>query len=190
MEAIVAIDCKNGIGKNGNMPWHIKEDLQFFKNITLNNVVIMGKNTFFSLSPNVKNSTPKPLKDRLNVVLTSEPEKYVHYCENHRNLVFTSNEHIFEDLQKSRDYILKCYKFLKPDFKIFIIGGETLYTKFAPLCNTIWVTHIENDYDCNKFFNVDIYNNFKSFIINSNEEFTIKKYVRTIQSQQSQEVSC
>jgi len=188
MEAIVAIDCKNGIGKNGTMPWHIKEDLQFFKKTTLNNVVIMGKNTFFSLSTDTMN--PKPLKDRLNIVLTSKPEKYVHYCENHKNLVFTSNENIFTDLQKSRDFILKCYKFLKPDFKIFVIGGETLYTKFSPLCSTIWVTHIQNDYECSKFFNFDLNNNFESFIINSNEEFTIKKYVRNITQSDPRQISC
>ena len=174
MEAIVAIDCKNGIGKNGVMPWNIREDLMFFKTMTSNNVVIMGKNTFFSLS-----TPPKPLTRRLNIVLTSEPDKYSKQYEKYKNLIFTSNENIYIDIFKSREKLAKVFDFLKRDFKIFIVGGESLYEKYAPLCNSLWITHIHNDYNCDKYFNFDFKNNFETFIINSNEIFTIKNYIRT-----------
>ena len=181
MEAIVAIDCKNGIGKNGVMPWNIKEDLMFFKTMTSNNVVIMGKNTFFSLS-----SPPKPLTRRLNIVLTSEPEKYSQRYKKHKNLIFTNNENIYIDILNSREKIIECFDFIRRDFKIFIIGGETLYTKYAPLCNSIWITHIHDDYDCDKHFDLDYNNNYEAFIINSNETFTIKNYIKTNLCEQPQ----
>ena len=60
MEAIYAIDLNNGLSKEGIIPWKSKKDLKFFQKKTINNVVIMGKNTYFSLPDEVK-----PLKNRL-----------------------------------------------------------------------------------------------------------------------------
>ena len=65
MESILAIDINNGLSKNGSIPWTSKKDMLFFYNQTKNNVVIMGKNTYFSI-PKEK----RPLKNRLNIVLT------------------------------------------------------------------------------------------------------------------------
>ena len=68
MNLIVAIDKKRGIGLNNSIPWYFKEDLQFFKKITLNSIVIMGRNTWESLK--------KPLPQRYNIVLsTTKKEK-------------------------------------------------------------------------------------------------------------------
>ena len=63
---VVATDLDNGIGKNNSIPWYIKEDLQYFKKLTLNNTVIMGRKTWESLPI-------KPLPDRLNVIVSSSP---------------------------------------------------------------------------------------------------------------------
>lgn len=49
---IVALDNKNGIGKDNKIPWYIKEDLKFFKQKTLNNIVLMGRETYDSLPDN------------------------------------------------------------------------------------------------------------------------------------------
>ena len=68
LNLIVAIDKKRGIGLNNKIPWYFKEDLQFFKKITLNSIVIMGRNTWESLK--------KPLPQRYNIVLsTTKKEK-------------------------------------------------------------------------------------------------------------------
>jgi dihydrofolate reductase len=91
MEAIVAYDINKGISKNDSIPWNIPEDMKFFKNTTLKNVVIMGKNTFASLNYN-------PLKDRLNVVITRKPELYFNYAAENSNLIFTDNENIHLDI--------------------------------------------------------------------------------------------
>ena len=71
MEAILAYDLNNGISKNGTIPWNSKTDLNFFYNITKGNIIIMGRNTFFSLPDNCR-----PLKNRVNIVLTNNPIYY------------------------------------------------------------------------------------------------------------------
>ena len=64
MKAIYAIDSKNGLSKNGVIPWKSKRDMSFFMNKTKNHIVIMGKNTYFSLP-----KENRPLKNRFNIVL-------------------------------------------------------------------------------------------------------------------------
>ena len=65
MMTLIAARARNGaIGKDGTLPWHIPEDLKFFKRETLGGAIIMGRRTWESLPF-------KPLKDRLNLVVTS-----------------------------------------------------------------------------------------------------------------------
>ena len=62
---IAAVDKNLAIGKNGKIPWHIKEDLLFFQKNTLNTAMIMGRSTFDSIG--------KPLPNRKNIVMTKSP---------------------------------------------------------------------------------------------------------------------
>lgn len=61
---VVAHDRNRAIGKNNQLPWHISEDLQHFKRLTLGGIVIMGRNTYESMG--------KPLPNRTNFVLTTD----------------------------------------------------------------------------------------------------------------------
>ena len=63
---IVAIDEKKGIGLKGKLPWHLKEDLQLFKQNTLHHNILMGQTTYDHM--------PRKLKDRHTVVCTIDPE--------------------------------------------------------------------------------------------------------------------
>ena len=65
---IVAIDQEQGIGKDNGIPWHFSEDLQNFKRLTINNVVIMGRKTWDSLPARFK-----PLDHRSNIIITRDP---------------------------------------------------------------------------------------------------------------------
>jgi dihydrofolate reductase len=87
MESIYAIDSKNGLSKNGDIPWKSKTDMLFFMNKTINNIVIMGKNTFFTIP-----KEHRPLKNRLNIVLTSTPNLYIE-----KNVIFTNKNDIYQD---------------------------------------------------------------------------------------------
>ena len=85
MIAIAAIDNDWGIGKDGELLFHIKEDMRFFKRMTIGKVVVMGRKTFETL-PN-----GKPLEDRLNLVITSNPK------ESYDNVIFGTKEEIMEE---------------------------------------------------------------------------------------------
>ena len=173
MEAIYAIDLYNGLSKDGSIPWKSKKDLKFFYNKTKNNVVIMGRNTYFSLPDEVK-----PLKNRLNIVLTNNIDKY-NNVDSHDNLIFTNNDKIYELIINNREKYLERYPFLISDFKIFIIGGKNIYEQFIPLCETIWVTKIKKSFDCDLFLNYDYSKQYKEpEIIDDDEELTIFKYLR------------
>ncbi len=63
---IVAAANNNTIGKNGQMPWHLANDMKYFKNITWGMPVIMGRKSFESLG--------KPLTGRKNIVITRQPD--------------------------------------------------------------------------------------------------------------------
>jgi len=74
LSIIVAATTANGIGKNGRLPWHIREDMKFFAYVTQNapegtqNAVIMGRKTWESIP--AKN---RPLSKRLNIVISNNP---------------------------------------------------------------------------------------------------------------------
>ena len=167
---IVAVDKKLGIGKDGTIPWYIKEELKYFKDLTSNNVVLMGKNTFFSI-PFIH----RPLKNRLNLVLTNDRDLLKNNHE-HDNLIFfnfkqkhkqtldnTNQTNESKDLIKLIiiSSIIKSNKDYR-DKELFIIGGEKIYhlfynilnrTKFFDLqLNRIYLTYINKDYKCDTFF--------------------------------------
>lgn len=81
--AILAMTNEGIIGKNNSLPWNIPEDLKRFKELTTDQVVIMGRNTFFSLPEKFR-----PLPNRRNIVFSSEKIANIETVEN------------FEELQK------------------------------------------------------------------------------------------
>jgi len=175
IEAIVAYDCNRGISKNSKIPWNIPDDMKFFKRMTIKNVVIMGSNTFASIGY-------KPLKDRLNVVLTKNPEKYFKYASIYSNLMITDNENIHLDIIRNANEYSSRHIFLNRHFKIFYIGGDSIYNKFAPNCDIVWVTKIKQNYNCDLFFSYDI-DSDKMFLSNpiaSDELFDIVQYMKAI----------
>ena len=66
LTAVVALSENNAIGKDGKLPWHLPDDLKFFKKMTLGKPVLMGRKTFESLG--------KPLVNRLNIVVSSQKD--------------------------------------------------------------------------------------------------------------------
>jgi len=145
------------------------------KRMTIKNAVIMGSNTFISLEY-------KPLKDRLNIVLTKNPEKYFKYASTYSNLMVTDNENIHLDVIRNANEYSSRHIFLNRHFKIFYIGGESIYKKFAPNCDVVWITKIKKNYDCDLFFSYDI-DSDETFIPNTamrNELFDIVEYLKVI----------
>ena len=75
LSLIVAYDENLGIGKNNDLPWILKKDMNYFKNITTdnsNNVVIMGRNTWESIPEKFR-----PLQNRINIIISNTLNTYV-----------------------------------------------------------------------------------------------------------------
>ena len=173
MEAILALDNKNGLSKESKLPWNCKKNINFFYKKTVNNVVIMGKNTYFSLSERVR-----PLKNRLIIVLTSNPNMYLEDNSTHNNVLFTNNENIYNSILNNREKFKSYYPFLSRNFKIYIIGGKKVYDKFIPLCQSVWLSRIKNDYSCDLFLDYEFEKEFKEVQSGEDDEFKIIKYTK------------
>jgi dihydrofolate reductase len=124
---IVAYDDKRGIGKGLDIPWHISEDLKRFKELTLNQNIIMGSNTYQSII----NMNGKPLPKRNNIVLS----KRLTSCE-FDNVSFYSNYH--DVLNKFEN--------------AWVIGGGEVYKVMLPHASKLYITKIKGDYNCDIFF--------------------------------------
>ena len=124
---IVCVDSKWAIGKDNDLLFHLKEDMEFFKEKTTNHVVVMGENTLLSLPGS------KPLKDRINIVLCPEGHKYDGcLCV-----------HDFDELiTKLRAYSTDTY----------IIGGGMLYKSMLNYYDKVYVTKVEADGEGTVFF--------------------------------------
>ena len=148
--AIAAVDLNNGLGRNNHLCWDIRVDMNHFKKITWNYVVIMGANTFRSMH-NV------PLVFRDNIVITNNPSKLRRETEEayHKNKIcdeaFTSRfaRLDFMPLNELDDFLTKKDFELRGQ-KLFLIGGAQLYDALIDECQQVYLTTIFKTYltDC------------------------------------------
>ena len=139
--AIFAADALGGLGKNGSLPWpKNSEDLRWFKQNTVGHIVVMGGNTW--RDPLM----PKPLPERINVVITSQTID--------TEAVEVYNENYKEQLKKLQNSL--------PHKDIFIIGGAKLLKDTKDLIERIVLTRFDKDYDCDVCLDLEDYlENFK-----------------------------
>jgi len=132
---IAAIDNNNAIGKDNQLLFKIKEDLERFKKITTNNVVIMGRKT--------RDSLPKKfLPNRSNIII-SKNEKASRIVNSDSNSIIE----IYNDIET----VIK--KFENYEKELFIIGGASIYEQFLPYANKIYITKIYSEVNgADKFF--------------------------------------
>ncbi len=143
---IVATDENLGIGKNGKMPWNLKDELKYFQKVTTKttnsdkqNMVIMGRTTWESIP-----EQHRPLKNRKNVVLT----RNTNFKVDGANVINS-----MDDAIASADDTIE---------NIFIIGGASVYKQAIDSIDLdgIYLTQIHKEYECDTFF-PEIPNNFK-----------------------------
>lgn len=117
LSLIVAMDKNKVIGQDNDMPWHLPDDLKFFKKNTQNKTVIMGRKTFQSIGS-------KPLPNRRNIVIS-------------RNQSFETNgAALYASVEQA---ILSCSK----QEEVMIIGGGQLYKMMLPYATRLYLTHVE-----------------------------------------------
>lgn len=129
MNIIVAVDRTWAIGKDGQLLVHNPGDMKFFRTTTKDKVVVMGRKTLESFPGQ------KPLKNRVNVVLTRSPE-----YEAEGTVICRSVDETLEYLKQF------------PGEQIFIIGGEQIYRTFLPYCDTAYITWNEGEYPADTWF--------------------------------------
>jgi dihydrofolate reductase len=115
---IVAMTKDGTIGDKGKIPWHIREDLQRFKRLTVGHPIIMGRRTYESIG--------KPLPGRTNIVLTQSP-----------NLIAPQEVLRFGSLKAALDHCRQ-----RNEELVFVIGGSTVYEAALPLADKLFITEV------------------------------------------------
>ena len=144
LKLIVAVCADNGIGKDNNLPWRIKSELAYFAkmtktvcNFSKQNAVLMGRKTWESIPSRIR-----PLKNRINIVLTRQDKSKISEDEN--VLVCDSLENALEVVDGMNEKIETCW----------VIGGSSVYEEAMknPKMERIYITNIMKDYECDTFF--------------------------------------
>lgn len=144
---IAAIGKNNELGKGNDLIWHFHADMVFFRETTTGSAVIMGRKTFESL--------PKVLPKRKNIIMTSDHS----YSVDGAYVVHSAEQALSE----------------AEDEKVFIIGGESIYSQFLPMCDKLYLTEIEAECaDADAFFPNFDKNEWNRTVLAENEENGIK----------------
>ena len=148
--SLVAACCRShGIGKNGDLPWRLKKEMEFFTRTTATvstplansgddvvkkNAVIMGIRTYMCIPPRFR-----PLKDRVNVVLSRTATETP-----------AGAAYLFRSLSEAVDTLST----LPEIDQLYVIGGEAVYKESVtrPDAEFIFLTRIDADFDCDRFF--------------------------------------
>jgi dihydrofolate reductase len=152
---IIAAIANNGcIGKNGELPWHLPEDLARFKTLTSGNVVLMGRKTWDSLPDRFR-----PLPNRKNVIMTSQVD-----------FMAPSGTTAFHSLNAA----LNAHK----DDHVFVIGGASIYAQTLEHADRLELTHIDRTINGNVFFPFIDHKTWKANADDPRDGFRFVTYTR------------
>jgi len=127
LSLLVAASENNVIGKDNKLPWHLPNDLKYFKNLTWGMPILMGRKTFESIG--------KALPGRKSIVITRSND----WQHEGVDVVHSINEAI----QKAEGYGVK---------EIFVIGGSEIFKTALPDANRIYLTRIHHSFDGDVYF--------------------------------------
>jgi dihydrofolate reductase len=126
---IAAVTKNHVIGKNNDLPWKLPDDMRYFMETTREHAVIMGRKNFFSLPEKFR-----PLKDRLNIVITHNSESLKDYDVR----VASSIESAFQQAPQSEE--------------VFVIGGAEIFRQTLSQANRLYITEIDANIDGDVYF--------------------------------------
>ena len=151
---IVAMDPNQGIGLNGVMPWHIKEDLQLFKQTTIHHTIIMGTTTFVGL--------PKALPNRHTIVVSRNQDLH------------------FDDMNVSveHDLLEVLNRYVNSKEEIFVCGGANIYKQALPYVQKMYISHVLKEYTVDTYFPEVNWKEFEKVKEVVYDEFVYCEYVR------------
>jgi dihydrofolate reductase len=127
LSLLVAASENNVIGKDNKLPWHLPNDLRYFRNQTWGLPIQMGRKTFESIG--------KPLPGRKSIVITRNTEwKYEGVTVVHS---------VEEAIDKAGEFGAK---------EIFVIGGSEIFRTSFDNANRIYLTRVHHQFDGDAFF--------------------------------------
>lgn len=121
---IAAIDLNNGLGYQNKLLCSLKNDMKYFKEKTMNHIVVMGRSTYDSIG--------KPLKNRINIVLSRD----INYDPHPQVFVYNSVNNLLHDYQNADE-----------NEEVFVIGGSQIYHQLIAFCDTIYLTIINHKFE-------------------------------------------
>lgn len=122
---LLAMDANQLIGRKNQLPWHLPDDLRYFKKKTMGHPIIMGRKTFESIG--------KPLPGRQNIVLS-------------RSQPMTKGIDVLHSLDELLQSGLCFGK------ECFVIGGAQIFDTLAPLADRLYLTRIHAEFDGDTYF--------------------------------------
>lgn len=131
LSLIVAMAENRTIGINNNLPWHLPNDLQYFKKVTMGKPIIMGRKTYESIG--------RPLPGRRNIVITRQTG----YTQAGVDVVSSLSEAI----QLGEDIAL-----VEGHEEVFVIGGAEIYQQALNYADRLYITHVLADVEGDAFF--------------------------------------
>jgi len=128
---IAAFAQNSVVGINNTLPWHLPEDLKYFKRTTSGKAIIMGRKTYDSIG--------RPLPNRTNIVIT-------------RNSEFKAEGvQVVSNLQAAID-LAKEVNFINGVEEVMIIGGASIYKEALPQAERLYITHVHADVEGDAYF--------------------------------------
>lgn len=127
LSLIVAMDKNRVIGFNNDMPWHLPNDLRYFKEKTTGHTIIMGRKTFDSLG--------RVLPNRKHLVLTRSERQFPEGVE------------VVHDIDDVLQYVNN-----NTDEEIFVIGGGQLFKMMLPHVDKMYITEIDEEFAGDVYF--------------------------------------
>ena len=128
IKLICAVSKNNVIGNNNKLPWNISEDLKRFRELTSENIIVMGRKTYDSIG--------RPLPKRENLVLSKNKKLKI------------ENVKVFNTPQEILDF----YHKREEEKDLFIIGGTFIYELFIEYCDYLLITFVDKEYKGDAYF--------------------------------------
>jgi dihydrofolate reductase len=149
---IAAVAENNVIGKDGKIPWHIKEDFEHFKQLTLGHPCVMGDVTYDSLPPGAR-----PLPGRENIVLTLKKD------------FRAPGAKVFNSWDEAMQY-------LHGKQKVFICGGASIYRLGMKHASVLELTRVHQSPEGDTFFPDVNWDEWKLVSEEKHEGYTFQRY--------------
>jgi len=122
---VVAVDRQGGIGRAGQMPWHLPADLAYFRRVTLDKPIIMGRRTYQAIG--------RPLPQRHNIIISHDKNLRIEGA-----VVVDSPAAALAEAADASE--------------VLVIGGTTIYEAFLPQADRLYITEVLGNFECDTYF--------------------------------------